>query len=261
MDNKPPLWLAQQVLGVATGHYVAVELLLMAVANIVIAVGIWRLGSELKSEQVGRFSALLYVLTIPVVNLTRINEATMGVALLILALNLRSSYRIGAVTGAAVLTSPWAIFGVPAIVVNRIYGDRIAFARFAVAGMAVGFLSVAVLWVGWGLESAIGAVRWSIGLGDAYWTGGNGSLLRRSIFYSPGGWAVINAHFARQYAVVLIPAAVGAMVTPISEKRLWILCMLAAPLLFKPHWEFVFPVACIFGALGWRHLTSGDDVI
>ena len=258
VDNKPPLWTAQQVIAEYTGHYVMVELLLMAIANLTIATGIWKIGTELRSAKIGQIAAFLYVLTIPVVNLSRISDATMGAALLVLALGLRSPYRIGAITGGAVLTSPWAIFGIPVIVVYRFWQDWTSFAQFVVAGVSLGVMSVSILWAGWGIESAIGAIQWSIGLGDSYWTGGNNSLLRRSIFYSPLGWFIINGHYARQYAVVLIPAVFGILYTRLTNRKIWVLFSLVIPLLFKPHWEFVFPVACLLSAIGWEQVSNTE---
>jgi hypothetical protein len=244
LDNKPPLWLAEQALAVATGDYWLAMLLVMAAANAAIALAVRRLGTTLASRRVGTVAALVYVLAIPAWELAIISDATQATAFVLAAIVAQGPVIAGVLFALGILSSPWAIVGAPALL--WLYPWRQARPTLA-AGLAVGVVALGALLVAYGPESAGNAVLYSTGVGDAYWTS-NPALRGRSLLYDPAGWLETQLGLARRYAVVVVPATVG--LASLRARRHWTLGALAVPLAFQPHWEFILPVACVWGVMG-----------
>ena len=209
VDNKPPLWVVLQALAASTEADLLVMLLVTGAAHVLLALSIRRLATPIGGARVGTLAALVYVLGLPAFGLVTIADTTVAVALLAAAIATHHARLSGILGGAAVLTSPWALLGAPAVVAY--YPRSRAWVRRATTtAVAVGVVTLGGLWLAYGPDSALNAIRYSVGLGDAYWTS-NQALHRRSLLYAPEQWAATMGSLARTTAIIAVPAMIGLL--------------------------------------------------
>lgn len=274
VDNKPPLWLFQQVLSGASPDYVVTNLVLIGLANWGIAVAIWYLVDRRlqtsESPNIGLLAALLFLLAAPVMGVA-ISNKNAGVLFVLLAVTQSGPYRTGGSLGIAGLFAQQAIFATP--VVAWIAGRRAEsgwsswVGRFIVGGLAVvalGFLGVAAIW---GPTSAIRGLQLTAGLvtprsgTGTYFLGGLGR--EQSLLVNPAQWGYSMYVVVQSIYFLLVPALVGLVSTSDERgagedvvRREFALLggFLGLSLLIRPfrnYWVLLLPSLAVLAALGY----------
>lgn len=270
VDNKPPLFELLNVGAYLTGEYVLTLVLLVGLANGLAAVFLWRTVSVRGYPRTGALAALLFLLTLPLVDGTVINVRSLAVAGLLFALATRSPAAGGVGVAVAVLCSQHAVFVCPVVAYDgyvRAGRSRQWLVRFAGAGLLVTTLAYGSVLVTWGWESLVGAVGATVGTAAPY-------LLSYgpSVFVSTGTWGRHTLRMHLQLWVVLALALWGlGRVLVAVRGRPWtaweaphllvaLLVTSSLPLVVRPfvtYWLYPLPAIAVLGAFGADAVLAG----
>ncbi|WP_151099638.1 MULTISPECIES: hypothetical protein [unclassified Haloarcula] len=266
-DNKPPLFQFANIGVYETGHYAASWFVLIAIANAITAILIYRYGNKRGEKAVGLIAAIFFLAAFPYIGGTKIDPRPLSNMLMVAALLVSRPVLIGLLIAGAGLFSQFAMFALPAVLFDRhqltnlTWKDLVTVSVAGLATAALSYLSVAVIW---GLDAAITGVRYTMFAADGYV---NRYVEReRSIVSNPIWWFYRIELIGRYIMFVLAPAFAGAWIyawrgfsaplKQIVEVSLLGTVLLALPLLIRPapvYWSSITPFASLLAASAVVH--------
>lgn len=278
VDNKPPLWLFQQLLAGASPNYLATNLLLVGLVNAGIAITIWFLVDRQEPDQdLGLLAAVLFLIAVPVVG-AAISNKNAAILFVLLALTQTSPERVGGALGIAGLFAQQAVFAIPAVA--WIIGKRQnespwrwlgIFMGSGLLVVGLGYLLVAGIW---GIDSALQGLRLTAGLStprsgtSTYLFGGLGKS--QSLLVNPLTWVHSIYVVIQSIYFLLIPMLI-AFVTPrrhlsrgkegglIGGNFLLLGGLLSLTLLIRPfrnYWVLLLPSLAVLASQGYTSLLT-----
>ena len=282
LDNKPPFWLFQQVLAEASGHYFAVNLLLVGLANAAIALCIWYLVDRSASIRVDGFlAAVLFLVAVPVVA-AQISNKNAAVLFVLLALVFSRPIRVGGLLAAGALFAQQVVFAIPAVAwivgVRRSDAPGRWLVRFAVAGVGLVALAYGLVGIVWGPESAIRGLELAAGQGGPGATGStyflSGMGREQSLLVNPGQWLYSTYVVLHSVFFLIVPAVVGVALavrgsgsgTASVERQFLIVGgFLALSLAIRPYrnyWVLLLPSLAVLASAGYLRIADvGSELV
>ena len=197
-DNRPPLFQFLNIGVGATGEYMLVFYLLLAVANTVTAYLIYRLTSKHYLENVGLLAAILYIFALPIAGGVVIGARPFANILLLASLIVTSPMTIGLFLAAAALFHQYAILATPAVLLyHHIFNtkniDVMWLGRFTVAGLITVSLSYAFVAVIWGSDSLIAGIRYTVlGAGEYVTQERPHSIISNPVIWLGNEWETVR---------------------------------------------------------------------
>lgn len=164
-DNKPPLFQFLNLLVYATGEYVVVFTLLLALANVLTAVLVYRLCVTRDLGGVGLVASTLFLLVTPLGWAQKINPRQFAIVGVLAALLLPGAVAAGVAVAVAGLFTQYAALSIPVVLWLRFRENRLTrgyVSRFGASGLVVvaaAFVAVGVIWTP---SAAIDGVRQSV---------------------------------------------------------------------------------------------------
>lgn len=222
-DNKPPLWHILNLAAAATGRYVLVFLILLAVANFLSSLLIRTLCVRVGYPRVGTLAAILFLAAVPVMHATQINPrpfANIGVLVALLMANSRPALAGGALAAAGLL-SQYSVLAAPVVVwryySHNMYPARQWVMRFVGAGLSLAAIAYLAVGVVWGFDAFVAGVRYTILSAERYAsTTANGA----SVWSDPVAWTsglLRNLRWLSGTAVLAVIGS-GAALIPLTRR-------------------------------------------
>lgn len=211
-DNKPPLFEFLNVAVGLTDAYTFTFLLLVALANGVSAVLLYRLFVRHGMWRAGVLAATGFVLVVPVVAGHAINVRSFAVCAFLCALSVRSAELGGTATAVAALFSQYLVLG--ALVAYWWRGhvrtdERVTsrwLLRFVAAAVATCAVAYGAVLAAWGWPAFVGSLHWSIGSAGRYFT-----AYGPSVWVGQRAWLIYMADRVRWLWPFLLLVLVGGV--------------------------------------------------
>ena len=268
-DNKPPLFEFINLAAYATDHYVLTFLLLVGLANGVVAVLIWQCCRQRGVHRIGLIAAVSFLGVLPAVDGLTINARTFAMVGVLAALVARRPVVRGVALAAGALCSQYALLALPLIALDGTRGrqSRARYQwlwRFGVATVATVATGFSVPGIIWGPAATADAVYWSVGRAPGY-------ILERgpSVTTLPWAWVRLFLGMHVRLLGMLSFGVVGVVVGirrtlrrhrwGLDQLALGLAGLLGLPLLVRPfptYWLYPLPGIAILAALGLRSLIG-----
>lgn len=275
-DSKPPVFMMANVLFSATGLHATVFLLLIGLANGLIAVLIWQLFRRRDSAKTGIVAGFLFVSSLPMAQGTVIQIRSFAMLGVVASLLSPKAAIRGGLLALGALVHQYAILAAPVVVFDRIHSlERKRSYEwlfvFSLSGLLVVLLSFLTVYLVWGTDSLIGAVHWSFGAVSP--DGIPGGYITTRTENTPWNATVVWANNIVRIAVqlfhIIIPAAMALFVTlrRLTRRGTWGLEESVAALtilMFLPfvlrgylsYWVYPLPFLCMLAAITYERFVG-----
>jgi len=210
VDNKPPLFEFLNLAIYLTGHYTLVFTLLIGLANAVSALLVWRLLADYGRERSGAVAALVVLGVLPFLGGLYINVRSLALPFVLLSLLSHRILIAGVSLALAGLFSQYAVLAAPVVLIVHFkqpaaMSNARRFLMFCAAGLATAAFWFGLVGVVYGVEAMVNGMRWSVGLGNHYFT----MSQKHSPFHTPLLYAADFVRLFVHLPYVFIPAAFG----------------------------------------------------
>lgn len=258
LDNKPPLFEILNLIIFSTGHYELVFLILMGVANGLVAILLASYIQNKHTIQTSLLAGLLYLSALPAMNGLEINVRQFGIIGVLLAMHFSTPTFRGIALATGGLFTQYIILTIPAFLYDQYKAEhtstRTQFLKFITAGLTTVTLAYMIVGLIWGGKSVFYGFVNSYAIAPYYvlnvesqrlmTTGGKmfSPLVAPMFYLSEVADVIIRLLY------ILIPASVF-IVREISQQRNWsdevfliaITVLLLLPILirgFKTNWVY-----------------------
>ena len=208
-DNRPPLFQFLNIAVGATGEYMLVFYLLLAVANAVTAILLWRLSSRHFPVKIGLLAGLIYVFALPIAHGQVIGARPFSNILILGSFLIGSPAVSGLLLAGAGLFHQYSVFVIPAALYyhyafSPVEIDLRWILKFSVAGLML--VGISYLFVGlvWGLDSLTAGIRYTFfGAGDYVLESRSHSILSNPPIWLGNEWQTVRSHSLYYLSVVV----------------------------------------------------------
>jgi hypothetical protein len=274
-DNKPPLFELLNFALAGTPFHGLFFILLIGVANGLVAVLLWLFISNNYNGWYGLTAAGLWLLTLTHVSGLHINARSFGLAWALTALYINDHFKRGAIVGVAGLFYQYFIFLIPVLLWDSLREESLmrqvkSTFIFGSGGLVVLTMVFGIIGVVWGSQASLAGLYWSYGIPlnitpEGYATSPGGYVSRPWILTNTVLWG----GYLLDYGSLLLPVlAVAALrIFRLSKQRQWSILMwsclvLLIPLLIRSregYWLLPLPFIIILAIEELATRISGFD--
>jgi len=265
-DNKPPLFEYINIAVEATGYYIPVFFLLIAIANAATAFGIYYFASNYTGPGVASIAGIGFLVGIPATHGFILNVRSLSLPFIIAGLiTSRSAYR-GVFAGLAGLISQYSALALLIYIAHDFVTNRASIRRegkmilISVIVVAVGYLSLLLIW---GPSAMIQGVETTV-----FSAGDYATTTKRGVVENPLRWSGWLLFAASKLLFLLLPAlaALGVGYRSESDKELIQVATVGTVSLWLPilvnnllvYWVFPLPFISLLAAVGLEGLIERD---
>ncbi|WP_330630331.1 hypothetical protein [Halocatena halophila] len=280
-DNKPPLFLAVDIVtGFAPSHAGAF-ILLTGLINGLVAVVLWRLGRQYDREFAGVLAGVLYLAFVPLFDGQFIQAGSYTVLFVLLAVHANRAMLSGVWIAVAGLFYQYAVLLVPVVFGLRLTQDRHTPVRRGLYYCFGGLVTVGLVFLGvallWSPRSALLGLHWSFGLPTGVTSAPVQSFTTEPATYASGLWLFTNpskwaeemSHALGFLIPLLIPVGVALRTVQwriadgsLISHAVVLTVASTIPLVIRTYLDYVvllLPFVCLLAAIGLIKLFEAAD--